>query len=219
MSMLPEEFCHGCGHTIYPKYRCRCDLIRNGGIQLTRSKSEVIIEKLHEGATIPTYAHETDAGFDLYAAEDVLIKPGEMKIVPTGLMIELPIGMEMQIRPRSGVSRKTPLRIPNAPGTIDAGYRGDVGVLIENTFQLDLFDFIEEARTTQTNYSARRIDGGKQYVHATEHGNIPVGTYLILKGDRIAQGVVAPVTRVNFTEGRVGESDRGEGGFGSSGTR
>lgn len=82
----------------------------------------------------PKYAKEFDAGFDLVAAEDVIINPGETKVIPTGLAFEIPPGYEMQIRPRSGMSRKTKLRV--VLGTIDSGYRGEVGVIADNNLDL-----------------------------------------------------------------------------------
>ena len=80
---------------------------------------------------LPKYAREFDAGFDLVAAEDTIIWPGETKVVPTGLAFEIPPGYELQVRPRSGMTRNTKLRV--ALGTVDSGYRGEVGVLVDNT--------------------------------------------------------------------------------------
>lgn len=83
-----------------------------------RTQIEVKITKLNPDAIIPQYAHPTDAGADISAAEEVTIQPGETKIVKTGIAIAIPAGYEVQIRPRSGLSVKTKLRIPNTPGTI-----------------------------------------------------------------------------------------------------
>ncbi|MDR4408182.1 dUTP diphosphatase [Bacillus anthracis] len=80
---------------------------------------------------LPKYAKPGDAGFDLVAAEDTIIWPGETKVVPTGLAFEIPPGYEMQVRPRSGITRNTKLRV--VLGTVDSGYRGEVGVLVDNT--------------------------------------------------------------------------------------
>ena len=90
------------------------------------------IKKLNEEAKIPKYARFGDAGFDLCSVEDVVIEPGEYKLVSTGLAFEIPIGFEMQIRPRSGLAGKHGISIVNAPGTVDSGYRGDVGIIIIN---------------------------------------------------------------------------------------
>lgn len=87
------------------------------------------IMKLHPDAIIPEYAKEGDSGFDLAALEEVTLRPGETKLVKTGIAVELPPGTELQVRPRSGMSLKTPLNIRNSPGTVDNGYRGDVGVI------------------------------------------------------------------------------------------
>lgn len=110
-----------------------------------------------------------------------LIGPGETKVISVGFKMELPLGYEMQIRPRSGNSLKTKLRVANSPGTIDSGYRGDVGVILENV------------------------------------GDKPI---IIFHGDRIAQGVVQEVPKVTLTKVKeVSETERGTGGFGSTGVR
>ncbi|HFJ9375222.1 TPA: dUTP diphosphatase [Bacillus nitratireducens] len=80
---------------------------------------------------LPKYAKPGDSGFDLVAAEDTIIWPGETKVVPTGLAFEIPPGYELQVRPRSGMTRNTKLRV--VLGTVDSGYRGEVGVLVDNT--------------------------------------------------------------------------------------
>jgi len=94
---------------------------------------KVYFTKLNKDAVIPTYAHPGDAGMDIRAIEDVELNPHETKIIHTGIAVALPVGYELQVRPRSGLSLKTPLRIPNAPGTIDSGYRDEIGVIMENT--------------------------------------------------------------------------------------
>ena len=87
---------------------------------------------LREGAHIPQKAHEDDAGFDLYASEDFLLKAHGFGCVPTAISIELPTGYEAQVRPRSGLAAKYGVTVLNAPGTIDAGYRGEVKVILIN---------------------------------------------------------------------------------------
>jgi len=91
------------------------------------------IKRLHPTARLPQYAHgpEEDAGLDLYACENVLLDPGAPRLVPTGLAIELPVGYEAQVRPRSGLSTKG-IILPNSPGTIDPGYRGEIKVILMN---------------------------------------------------------------------------------------
>lgn len=105
-------------------------------VRIPREFIEVKIQKIHEDAIIPQYAHTTDAGADIYAIEDITIKPHTTTLIKTGLKVAIPAGYEIQIRPRSSISLKTPLRITNTPGTIDAGYRGEVCVIMENTGNL-----------------------------------------------------------------------------------
>lgn len=93
---------------------------------------QVTIEKISDTAILPTYAHKMDAGADVYASETVEIKPFSTELIKTGLKVEVPIGYEIQIRPRSGMSLKTPIRVANAPGTIDCGYHNEVCVICSN---------------------------------------------------------------------------------------
>jgi dUTP pyrophosphatase len=94
---------------------------------------KVKIKKLHPDAVIPTYATEGSAGFDLVAIEDTIVEPGHTALVKTGLSVEIPVGYELQVRPRSGNSLKTKLRVANSPGTVDSDYRGEVCVIVDNT--------------------------------------------------------------------------------------
>jgi len=94
---------------------------------------EIAVEICREGVTLPDYARLHDAGMDVCAACDVDISSGETEIIPTGLKVAIPEGYEIQVRPRSGMSFKTPLRIPNSPGTIDAGYRDEIGIIMWNS--------------------------------------------------------------------------------------
>lgn len=100
---------------------------------MERENIEVFIEICHPQARIPAYAREGDAGMDIYAVEDILIGAGQTTIVRTGLKVAIPQGFEIQIRPRSGMSLKTSLRLANSPGTIDAGYRDEIGIIMHNT--------------------------------------------------------------------------------------
>jgi dUTP pyrophosphatase len=111
-------------------------------------KIAVYIEKCRENAVLPKYATNNDAGADIYAAENVRIEAGETKIVPTGLKVAIPEGFEIQIRPRSGMSLNTGVRVANAPGTVDAGYRNEVGVILHNTSDF-YFDVKVGARIAQ----------------------------------------------------------------------
>lgn len=91
----------------------------------------VHIKKMHENAILPVYKSDNAAGFDLAASTHVDLKPGETRLVPLGWAFEIPEGYELQIRPRSGVSLKTPLRV--VLGTVDSDYRGEVSVIVHNT--------------------------------------------------------------------------------------
>lgn len=93
---------------------------------------DVYVEICREGVELPAYARQGDAGMDVRAAVDMVIEPQKTAVVPTGLKVAIPEGYEIQVRPRSGLSLKTSLRIPNSPGTIDSGYRNEVGVIVWN---------------------------------------------------------------------------------------
>lgn len=90
------------------------------------------IRKIDENAILPNYAHEGDAGLDLYAVKELVLKPGDRGLVHTGIQIELPKNTEAQIRPRSGLALKNGITTLNSPGTIDEGYRGEIGVILIN---------------------------------------------------------------------------------------
>jgi dUTP pyrophosphatase len=94
---------------------------------------KVYVQRLRDDIELPEYKNIGDAGMDVRAAESITIMPRETVIVSTGLKVAIPQGYEIQVRPRSGISYKTPLRVANAPGTIDSGYRDGVGVIITNT--------------------------------------------------------------------------------------
>ena len=169
-------------------------------------KLNVKIKRLHKDAVIPKYAHAGDSGFDLVAIDDVVVEPGSTVKVPTGLAFEIPEGYELQIRPRSGITSKTKLRVQL--GTVDAGYRAEVSVIVDNT--------AENAYENVAQYLTH-VDG---IDYRTSGDLYPNDTYLIRKGDRIAQGVIAPVAHATFMEvDKLEESDRGANGFGSSGVK
>lgn len=158
---------------------------------------KVRIKKLHPDAVIPKYATLGSSGFDLVAIEDVELRPSETRLVKTGLAIDVGTGYELQVRPRSGLSLKSPLRVANSPGTVDSDYRGEICVIMTNT---------------------------DSFLYPTSNGYIfpdlaDVIPYKIKKGDRIAQGVVCAVEQANFeVVDNLDETDRGSGGFGSTGT-
>ncbi|MCQ2368678.1 MAG: dUTP diphosphatase [Kiritimatiellae bacterium] len=139
-------------------------------------------KRIHPDAVLPSYAHKSDAGMDIRSVEELTILPGKRALVHTGLVMILPPMYEAQVRPRSGLALKKGVTVLNTPGTIDAGYRGEVGVILINL------------------------------------GEEP---FEIKKGDKIAQIVIASVTQpeeILETE-EIDETDRGEGGFGSTGVR
>lgn len=128
----------------------------------------------------PVYGHPGDAGADLVASESVRLEPGERALVGTGVRIALPDGYAAFVVPRSGLAAKHGITIVNAPGTVDAGYRGEIKVSLLNT----------DAREA----------------------------YEVSAGDRIAQLIIMPVTTARFVPvEQLPESERGEGGFGSTG--
>jgi dUTP pyrophosphatase len=92
---------------------------------------KIRIQKV-EDVAVPSYAHPGDAGMDLFSAESFVLKPGERKVVSTGIKVAVPIGYEAQIRPKSGLAAKYGISVVNTPGTVDAGYRGVVGVILIN---------------------------------------------------------------------------------------
>lgn len=160
------------------------------------------VEFCKEGAKIPTYAHLTDSGMDVYALEDITIAPGETKLIPTGLKVAIPAGYELQVRPKSGRCLKTKLRVANTPGTIDAGYRDEIGVIIDN-----IEPFIK---------SAQMDENGRLY-------NVEFGSsYTIGAGEKFAQLVLCEVPKAAFYEvesvAKI-ENDGRAGGFGSSGLK
>lgn len=95
---------------------------------------QISIQRLHPNAVLPSYAHGPgeDAGMDLHAVETVILEPGVPRLVPTGIRIALPRGFEAQVRPRSGLALRHSIVMPNAPGTIDPGYRGELSVILLN---------------------------------------------------------------------------------------
>ena len=132
-------------------------------------------------AILPSYAHPGDAGMDIRSVEDLTIAPGERALVHTGLVMVLPPGYEAQVRPRSGLALKNGITVLNSPGTIDEGYRGEVGVILANF--------------------------GKE-------------PFKVEKGSKIAQVVVAPCTRAEIVAtDDIDDTERGTGGFGSTGAR
>ena len=160
------------------------------------------IEYCHEDAKMPAYAHLTDAGMDVFALEDITIAPGETKLIPIGVKVALPTGYELQVRPKSGRCLKTKLRIANAPGTIDAGYRDEICVIVDN-----IAPVIRSADLDETGRLTNILWGN---------------SYTIGKGEKFAQLVLSEVPKAVFYKvENVGEipNDGRTGGFGSSGLK
>lgn len=160
------------------------------------------IEYCHANAKMPAYAHLTDSGMDVFALEDITIAPGETKLVPIGIKVAIPAGYELQVRPKSGRCLKTKLRVANTPGTIDAGYRDEIGIIIDNIEPFIKFANIDE--------------NGRLY-------NVEFGSsYTIGKGEKFAQLVLCEVPKAIFYQVQsVGEvaNDGRNGGFGSTGVK
>jgi len=129
--------------------------------------------QLSNGAKLPEYAKEGDAGMDIYALEDVTIAPGETKIIPTGIRMAIPQGYAILIQPRSGLSVKTKLRVANTPGLIDSGYRDEIGVIVENI----------EPRIKDIEVDWEQSEPGAINVRSIEYGK----DYTITEGQRFAQ--------------------------------
>lgn len=141
---------------------------------------DLAIRRLDPSLPLPSYAHEGDAGLDLYAAADVEIEPGQRVLVPTGIAVAIPEGYAGFVQPRSGLALRHGLSFVNTPGLIDSHYRGEIKVIAVN---LD-----------------------------------PATPISVAKGDKIAQLVIQAVVRARLTEvDELDATQRGEGGFGSTG--
>jgi dUTP pyrophosphatase len=142
---------------------------------------ELKIKKLYEDAIIPNFAHEDDAGMDLYSIEEITIPTNETRLIKTGILIQLPQNTEAQVRPRSGLALNHSITVLNSPGTIDEGYRGEIGVIL--------------------------INHGKEDFKVEKHM-------------KIAQMIIKPTYKVYIKEvDELDNSDRGIGGFGSTGLK
>ena len=172
----------------------------------TVSDDEVVIPvELVGDVILPYYQHSNDAGFDLRADKDYYIAPGNSVIINTGIKMAIPKGYELQIRPRSGISLKTDLRVANSPGTIDCGYLSEIGVILTNTYRFK-------------NINARVIDLNGNKINNPPKG-YPKLTVFVEKGSRVAQAVLSKVYRASFQVVKYIDlygSNRG-GGFGHTG--
>lgn len=150
-------------------------------MQLPEDDEVVVLVRLDPGVATPRAARPGDAGLDLVTTDDVVLRPGERATVGTGVRLALPFGTVAFVMPRSGLAARHGVTVLNAPGTVDAGYRGEVRVTLLNTD--------------------------------------PDNAVSLAAGDRVAQLVVMTLPTVRMVEvDRLPGSDRGEGGFGSTGT-
>ena len=127
----------------------------------------MLISRLDPGLPVPRYAHPGDAGADLYARQDVSLAPGERALVPTGVAIALPAGYAAFVHPRSGLAAKHGITLVNAPGTIDAGYRGEILVNLLNTDSNQAFTIVRGDRIAQL--VVQRVNEA----HFVEVGSLP----------------------------------------------
>ena len=176
--------CRICGHDEYAEtfdknYLCMgCSIVFASPSKF--NLSTIKFKKLHEDAILPTKGTDASVGHDLYALEDCLVTNRSTAFIPTGLSVELPPNVEMQIRMRSGLGKKG-LMLPNGVGTIDPDYRGQIMMMMVNAY------------------------------------DIP---FQIKKGDRVAQGLFTTKLPYELEEVfEISETDRGAGGFGSTGTK
>lgn len=157
--------------------------------------------KCHPDAKMPEYAHPDDSGMDVYAVNDYVIHPGETKLIPTGIKVAVPNGYEIQIRPKSGRALKTKMRIANSIGTVDAGFRGELQVIIENI----------EPPIKDITYDFD--DSGRPIITSILRGS----DMTIGKGEKFAQLVLMEVPKaVLFQVENLDDTERGNGGFGST---
>lgn len=144
---------------------------------------KIQVKKFHPDAVTPEYKSNDAAGFDFVALEDTVFSLWENKLVRTGIAVDVGPGYQLEVRNRSGMALKTPMRVTNSPGTVDADYRGEVFIMMTMV--------------------------------PTQHG---YSSYVIKKGDRIAQGVVMPAIMADIEVVEVlNSTERGTGGFGSTG--
>lgn len=166
---------------------------------------QVPIELCHPDARIPEYANTDDSGMDVFALDDITIAPGETVLVKTGLKVAIPKGYELQVRPKSGRALKTKMRVANTPGTIDAGYRDEIGVIIDNI----------DPPIKEITYHMGE-DG--LVIDSIVHG----AAWTIGKGEKFAQLVLCEVPKAAFYQvesvGAI-ENDGRNGGFGSTGVK
>jgi dUTP pyrophosphatase len=150
---------------------------------------------LDDGVALPTYAHEGDAGLDLCATEDVTLLPGEYRMIGSGVSVAIPEGFVGLVVPRSGLGCKG-LVMKNGVGVIDSGYRGEIGLSLFNNNPTHVY---------------------RKFMH--DYRQNDEGIIRVRKGDRVAQLLIVPVAQATFVQvDTLDETERGQGGFGSTGT-
>ena len=183
-----------------------------GGINTAISETEGVSKryiqvpfvKCHPNAKMPEYAHAGDSGMDVYALDDYVIHPGETKLIPTGIKMAVPNGYEIQVRPKSGRALKTKMRVANTPGTVDASYRGELCVIIDN-IEPPIKDITHDFD-----------ENGRPIITSILHGS----DMTIGKGEKFAQLVLMEVPKaVLFQVENLDDTERADGGFGSSGLK
>lgn len=172
-------------------------------VAVPRRIIQIPIEICRDNAKLPTYATDGSAAMDIYSPEEYVIGPGESILIPTGLKVDIPTGYGLLIQPRSGLSRKTKLRIPNTPGLIDSDYHEEIGVLIENI----------DPPLKGANIIV--VEDG-----SIEDANLYGSSFTIGKGERFAQMRLVEVPVVNWLPvSNLGNFENNHGkGFGSTGT-
>lgn len=191
-------------------------------------------KKVRPDAKIPTYAHPGDTGMDVYVPMNIVLDPNVPAIVPTGLIAEIPDGYELQVRPRSGLAADG-VTVWNSPGSIDQNFRGEIGVILMATRGSQIPEAVEANKQSWKMFCKAHGAYMCRYFRASwivrlfmqlftraprppEYVKSREDKYYISKGDRIAQLVLAPVTRCEPVEiAEVSDTERGEGGFGSTG--
>ena len=173
---------------------------------------KINFKKLSDTAIAPTKGHYNDSGFDLYADEDAILAYGETKAIATNIALELPDGYMADVRPRSGLTSKTALRVHY--GTVDAGYRGGIGIICENA------NYGEDVYYTEKLFG---VANAKSDIDFSVKANEAVTkwnsmAYHIHRGDKIAQLVIQKIPDIELIEAdELNETARGAGGFGSTG--
>ena len=195
--------------------------------------STIIYIELMDDTNMPFYANFNDVGADLYLTEDLVIRPGETIVTKLNFKVAMEDNIEIQIRPRSGLSLKTSLKVSNSPGTIDPGYRDNIGIIVENNYNISnlnyeiyndpsiLDDILENYKIIHLkdhlNAKSTLLDNLSPVI--TDKNGNPYGTIYLEKGNKIAQMIVAEFKKAKFIKtddvSKIGVNRNG--GFGSTG--